>query len=140
MAKDIARQFDEAGISYLKEVDLKNIPSIKKVLGKDNKRFDFVIKSSEKKYLIEVNYYSSKGSKVTEIPRSYMDVANKINSVPGYEFVWITDGPGWKSAKEHLHEAYEKIPHVYNLTTLQNFIKLLDVRTMGKQLSLFDFK
>ena len=140
MAKDIARQFDKAGISYKKEVDSKNIPSIKEVLGKDNKRFDFVIKSSEKEYLIEVNYYASTGSKVTEIPRSYTDVAKKINSVPGYEFVWITDGPGWKSAKVSLHEAYEEIPHVYNLTTLQNFIKLLDVRTMGKQLSLFDFK
>lgn len=127
MAKDIARQFDEAGISYLKEVGSKNIPSIKEVLGKDSKRFDFVIKSSGKEYLIEVNYYGSNGSKVTEIPRSYTDVAKKINSVPGYEFVWITDGPGWESAKEQLHEAYEEIPHVYNLTTLQNFIKLLDV-------------
>ena len=140
MAKDIARQFDKAGIFYQKEVDSKNIPSIKKVLGKDSKRFDFVIKSSEKEYLIEVNYYGSNGSKVTEIPRSYMNVAKKINSVPGYEFVWITDGPGWELAKEQLHEAYEEIPHVYNLTTLQNFIKLLDVRTMGKQLSLFDFE
>lgn len=140
MAKDIARQFDKAGIFYQKEVDSKNIPSIKKVLGKDSKRFDFVIKSSEKEYLIEVNYYGSNGSKVTEIPRSYMNVAKKINSVPGYEFVWITDGSGWKLAKEQLHEAYEEISHIYNLTTLQNFIKLLDVRTMGKQLSLFDFE
>lgn len=140
MSKDIARQFDEAGIFYQKEVVSKNIPSIKKVLGKDSKRFDFVIKSSEKEYLIEVNYYGSNGSKVTEIPRSYMNVAKKINSVPGYEFVWVTDGPGWEKAKEQLHEAYEEIPHVYNLATLQNFIKLLDVRTMGKQLSLFDFE
>lgn len=140
MSKDIARQFDEAGIFYQKEVVSKNIPSIKKVLGKDSKRFDFVIKSSEKEYLIEVNYYGSNGSKVTEIPRSYMNVAKKINSVPGYEFVWITDGPGWGKTKEQLHEAYEEIPHVYNLTTLQNFIKLLDVRTMGKELSLFNFE
>ena len=44
-----------------------------------------------------------------------MDVAKKINSVEGFEFVWITDGIGWKSAKNKLQEAYGIIPSVYNL-------------------------
>lgn len=77
MAKDIARQFDEAGILYQQEVDAKSIPLVKKALGKDSKRFDFVIKNPKKEYLVEVNYYGSNGSKVTEIPRSYMDVSKK---------------------------------------------------------------
>lgn len=77
MAKDIARQFDEAGIVYEQEVVSRNIPSIKKALGNDRKRFDFVIKNVEKEYLIEVNYYGSNGSKVTEIHRSYMNIAKK---------------------------------------------------------------
>lgn len=140
MAKDIARQFDEAGILYQQEVDAKSIPLVKKALGKDSKRFDFVIKNPKKEHLVEVNYYGSNGSKVTEIPRSYMDVSKKINSVPGYEFVWITDGPGWKKAKEQLHEAYEEIPHVYNLATLQDFIKQIATISMGQELSLFDFE
>lgn len=72
--------------------------------------------------MVEVNYYGTQGSKVTEIPRSYMDVAKKINSVDGYEFVWITDGIGWKKAKEQLNEAYDEIPSIYNLSTLQDFI------------------
>lgn len=72
--------------------------------------------------MVEVNYYGTQGSKVTEIPRSYMDVAKKINSVDGYEFVWITDGIGWKMAKEQLNEAYDEIPSIYNLSTLQDFI------------------
>lgn len=130
MAKDIARQFDEAGIIYEQEVVSRNIPSIKKALGNDRKRFDFVIKNAEKEYLIEVNYYGSNGSKVTEIHRSYMNIAKKINSVPGYEFVWVTDGPGWEKAKEQLHEAYEEIPHVYNLATLQDFIKQIAAKSL----------
>ena len=122
MASKIAQQFDEANISYEREVQSKKIPAIKLVLGKDSKRFDFVISCPNKKYLVEVNYYGTQGSKVTEIPRSYMDVAKKINSVKGFEFVWITDGPGWDKAKEQLNEAYDEIPNVYNLKTLQDFI------------------
>ena len=122
MASKIAQQFDEANISYEREVQSKKNPAIKLVLGKDSKRFDFVISCPNKKYLVEVNYYGTQGSKVTEIPRSYMDVAKKINSVKGFEFVWITDGPGWEKAKEQLNEAYDEIPNVYNLKTLQDFI------------------
>lgn len=122
MASKIAQQFDEANISYELEVQSKKFPAIKSVLGKDSKRFDFVISCPSKKYLVEVNYYGTQGSKVTEIPRSYMDVAKKINSVEGFEFVWITDGIGWKKAKEQLNEAYDEIPNVYNLNTLQDFI------------------
>ena len=122
MASKIAQQFDEANISYVREVQSKKCPAIKSVLGKDSKRFDFVISCPSKKYLVEVNYYGTQGSKVTEIPRSYMDVAKKINSVEGFEFVWITDGIGWKKAKEQLNEAYDEIPNVYNLNTLQDFI------------------
>lgn len=122
MASKIAQQFDETNISYEREVQSKNFPAIKSVLGKDSKRFDFVISCPSKKYLVEVNYYGTQGSKVTEIPRSYMDVAKKINSVEGFEFVWITDGIGWKKTKEQLNEAYDEIPNVYNLNTLQDFI------------------
>ncbi|WP_315504836.1 DpnII family type II restriction endonuclease, partial [Capnocytophaga sputigena] len=40
-----------------------------------------------------------------------------------YEFVWITDGQGWLSAKNKLEEAYNAIPSVYNLTTLNKFVE-----------------
>ena len=54
--------------------------------------------------------------------RSYTDIAPKINSLQGFEFVWITDGLGWRSAKNKLEEAFMTIPSVYNITTLQTFI------------------
>ena len=53
---------------------------------------------------------------------TYSDIAPKINSVPGFEFVWITDGIGWNSAKNKLQEAYSIIPSVYNLTNISSFI------------------
>ncbi len=118
----VARVFDKNNIDYRQEVYSSEWPAITKVLGDDEKRFDFVIQTVQKTYLIEVNFYSGGGSKLNEVARSYSDIAPKINSVPGFEFVWITDGIGWKSARNKLQEAYNIIPSIYNLTDITNFI------------------
>lgn len=81
------------------------------------------METPSKVYLMEVNFYSGGGSKLNEVARSYSDIAPKINSVPGFEFIWITDGIGWKSARNKLQEAFSIIPGVYNLTSIQEFIK-----------------
>lgn len=121
----VASIFKENGIPYRQEVYSSEWPEITNVLGDDEKRFDFVVKTDKKTYLIEVNFYSSGGSKLNEVARSYSDIAPKINSVPGFEFVWITDGVGWKSAKTKLKEAYSIIPGIYNLTDIVDFIKTI---------------
>lgn len=121
----VARIFDKAGVKYRQEVYSSEWPAISRVLGDDEKRFDFVVKSKNKTYLIEVNFYSGGGSKLNEVARSYSDIAPKINSVPGFEFVWITDGIGWKSAKNKLQEAYSIIPSIYNLTNIKTFLETL---------------
>ena len=125
MENMIAHVFDNQGISYRQEVYSSEWPAISKVLGDDEKRFDFVIETEQKIFLIEVNFYSSGGSKLNEVARSYSDIAPKINSVSGFEFVWITDGIGWKSARNKLQEAYNIIPSIYNLTNMQDFINLI---------------
>lgn len=125
MENMIAHVFDNHGISYRQEVYSSEWPAISKVLGDDEKRFDFVIETEQKIFLIEVNFYSSGGSKLNEVARSYSDIAPKINSVSGFEFVWITDGIGWKSARNKLQEAYNIIPSIYNLTNMQDFINLI---------------
>lgn len=123
MEKMVANIFDKNNISYRKEVYSTEWQNLQFVLGDDEKRFDFVIETSVKTYLIEVNFYSGGGSKLNEVARSYSEIAPKINSVLGFEFVWITDGIGWKSAKNKLQEAYNIIPNIYNLTSLDTFIK-----------------
>jgi type II restriction enzyme len=119
----VARILDKNSIRYRQEVYSSEWPKITKVLGDDEKRFDFVIETKDKTYLIEVNFYSGGGSKLNEVARSYSEIAPKINSVPGFEFVWITDGIGWNSAKNKLQEAYSIIPSVYNLTNISSFIE-----------------
>ena len=124
MENTVAQLFRNAGIKFRQEVYSSEFPELS-VLGTDEKRFDFLIESKGTKYLIEVNFYSGGGSKLNEVARAYTELAPKINSLKGYEFVWITDGIGWKSARSKLEEAFNTIPSVYNLTSINNFIKLL---------------
>lgn len=125
MESRVAGLLNAAGISYNEQVSSCNYPELEAVLGVDQKVFDFVITTRSKTYLIEVNFYSGGGSKLNEVARSYTDVAPKVNSVPGFEFVWITDGIGWHSAKNKLQEAFAAIPCIYNLTTINEFIDKL---------------
>lgn len=121
----VAKIFTLNGIPFRREVYYTEFPEIVKALGADNKRFDFVIRTKETIYLIEANFYSSGGSKLNEVARSYSELAPKINAVPGFEFVWITDGIGWESARNKLEEAFVHIPKVYNLTNITEFIDLV---------------
>lgn len=122
MAEAVAKVFDEAGVAYEEEVNSTSFNDLTG-LGKDLKRFDFVIRKKDKIFLIETNFYNEGGSKPNEVARAYSDIAPKINANKKYEFVWITDGQGWLSAKNKLEEAYGIIPRVYNLTTLPFFVE-----------------
>ena len=108
-----------------KEVQCKYLPDVKSVLGKDIKRFDFVVRTKVQTYLIEVNFYSKGGgSKPSEVARAYSELSPKINGIEGYKFVWITDGRGWDGVGS-FREAYEEIPYVFNLTNIQDFVNLV---------------
>lgn len=121
MAKRIYNIFTENSIPFRMEVNSTEFDEMK-CLGKDIKRFDYVITLSQKTYLIEVNFYTTGGSKLNEVARSYSEIAPKINNFPNYEFIWITDGIGWESARNKLEEAYSIIPGIYNLTNIDDFI------------------
>lgn len=125
MERMIARIFTTNNISFRQEVYSSEWPEITNVLGDDEKRFDFVVQKNGTTYLIEVNFYSGGGSKLNEVARSYSEIAPKINTVNGFEFVWITDGIGWRSAKNKLQEAYSIIPSIYNLTNIADFLEVL---------------
>ncbi|MBQ8760260.1 MAG: type II restriction endonuclease [Bacteroidales bacterium] len=121
MENTVASIFDSHNIPYRQEVYSSDYPELS-ILGEDEKRFDFVIETKNKTYLIEVNFYSGGGSKLNETARAYTELAPKINALNNFEFVWITDGQGWLSAKNKLEEAFYAIPSVFNLTSINDFI------------------
>ena len=110
------------GIEHRMEVYSHEFPALQKALGADEKRFDFVIETKRCTYLIEVNFYNGGGSKPNEVARAYRELSPIVNKVDGFEFVWITDGQGWNSARNKLEEAYNEIDRMYNFESLSNFL------------------
>ena len=90
--------------------------------GKTEKRFDFVIKMDRMIYGIETNFYTSSGSKLNETARSYTTLALEADTIPGFTFVWFTDGKGWRDARNNLEETFAIMEHIYNINDLENNI------------------
>lgn len=121
----------EAGVTYLKE---KYDREVEELFGLDlsaitanrtsTKRFDFVVEAANKVFGIETNFYTGGGSKLNETARSYKLIAEEARNIDGFEFVWITDGGGWKSARRNLHETFLVLPTLYNIRDLENGIFL----------------
>ena len=78
MSKAVSLLFDREEVYYKKEVNSTLFLDIES-LGVDVKRFDFVIKTKKKTYLIETNFYNTGGSKLNEVARAYSEVVFKIN-------------------------------------------------------------
>lgn len=62
----------------------------------------------------EVNFYTTAGSKPSEIKRSYGNVLEALRD-EGVELLWITDGKGYRDMHRSLRDAYVILPNIYNL-------------------------
>lgn len=125
--EDLVESFiKKAKFEYYKELYL---PAVEEKWGVDlslisnegtsTKRWDFVIKTKNTVYLVETNFYSSGGSKLNEVARSYENIAEKVKHIDGVEFIWVTDGAGWKSARRNLEETFNVMEHIYNIEDME---------------------
>ena len=90
------------------------------IVDKSNRAFDFAIDNNDKLFLIETNYYSGGGSKLKSTAGEYKELHNFIKSGnEEHEFIWITDGKGWLTAKNPLEETFNYIDYVLNLDMLE---------------------
>lgn len=92
--------------------------------GTSTKRWDFVVKTDKTIYVIETNFYGGGGSKLNETARSYKMIAEEARDVIGVEFVWVTDGGGWRSARRNLEETFNTMQHLYNINDMENGVFL----------------
>ena len=90
--------------------------------GKAEKRFDFVLKTDNMIYGMETNFYASGGSKLNETARSYKQIAQEVDTIDGFTFVWFTDGKGWQSAKHNLEETFDVLETMYSIADMENGI------------------
>lgn len=118
-----AEYYKEMYITEIEEkwgVDLSTISAE----GTSTKRWDFVVKTGKTIYVIETNFYGGGGSKLNETARSYKMIAEEARDIVGVEFVWITDGGGWRSARRNLEETFNTMQHLYNINDMENGIFL----------------
>ena len=108
---------------YLSDVEKKwNVDlSAISAQGTSEKRWDYVVKTPTNIFLIETNFYTSGGSKLNEVARSYKMIAEEAQNIPNVQFVWLTDGKkGWVSARRNLEETFNVLPTLYNITDMEN--------------------
>lgn len=81
-----------------------------------NRKADFILMNTDKGRVvnIEVNFYSDTGSKPQEIVDSYINRQKELKE-NGFEFVWITDGYGWKGQKNQIEKGFRKVNYLLNL-------------------------
>lgn len=93
-----------------------------------DRRFDYAIVDPTRRISIEVNYYDKEGSKPQEIVDSYIERANEL-AQSNWDFVWVTDGPGWKGDTPQLRKAFHSMAAILNLDFCQRGVleAILDV-------------
>ena len=119
----------KTGVTYYKEMYLSEIEnkwnvdlSAISADGTTTKRWDFVVKTNNNIFVIETNFYSGGGSKLNETARSYKMIAEESKSIKNVDFVWITDGAGWTSARRNLEETFNVLDNMYNIADMENGI------------------
>ncbi len=131
MERLVEKFLHEAGVTYHKEMYLAEVEKIFgldlsaiSAAGTSTKRFDFVVEAANKIFGIETNFYTGGGSKLNETARSYKLIAEESRDIEGFEFVWITDGNGWKSARRNLKGTFLALDMLYNIRDLEDGIFL----------------
>ncbi|MCD5409351.1 MAG: hypothetical protein LRZ87_01090 [Methanocellales archaeon] len=108
----------------------KYVDGIIKTKDKKPKKFDLIIFSDYKpKYLFEMNFYSTAGTKIGINQGEYIDLNNYIRkNFSDLEFYWIADGNYWLTTQGRTR--YLKL--------LQYFEKIFNINTFKEHLN--DFK
>jgi len=103
-------------INKEKGLNLSFEPQMYVDLANERKKIDYVIlQNSKQKIAIEVNFYSTSGSKPSEVlGRAYPEVQENLKK-KGLGFIVITDGIGWESMKPVISTAYEKLDYLMNI-------------------------
>lgn len=127
MENTVERFIKKTGLPYRKEMYLEELCGLWDIdmskfseTEKTVKRFDFVVDAGKTVFAIEVNFYTASGSKLNETARSYKMISEMSRDIEGFEFVWITDGKGWKSTKNSLHETFNAMDNIFCIKELED--------------------
>jgi len=112
---------NKLGLEYLSQATarkIKNKWNIDVEVDKSSRSIDFAINNKGKLFFIECNFYGGGGSKLKSTAIEYVEM-NRYWNRQGIEFIWITDGAGWKSTLKPLREYFDKADYLLNLEFLK---------------------
>lgn len=112
---------------YKKEVKLSDFFEFKTIKQSNfkNKRIDYYFEYKECKYLVELNYFNTSGSKIDSESDRFIalnEFINNNNKDNKYIFMYITDGSGWEKHSKKLEMILSSIEHCYNFKMFQDFM------------------
>lgn len=114
---------EQATSSNIKSLWDKDVP-----IDVERRRFDLAIynETLDKLYVCETNYYGGGGSKLKTVAGEFQYLNSLISEKDDIEFIWLTDGQGWKTARHPLNAAFKDIDYIFNLHMLERgFLKAL---------------
>jgi hypothetical protein len=119
----IAEFCNARGFEYLAQAKprvIKEKWGVDVEIDKSERSFDFAVynpKTGNLK-LIETNFYNGGGSKLKAVCGEFKAIYDELKR-QGIDFIWVTDGLGWHTAKRPLEEVYNHNEHLFNLTMLE---------------------
>ncbi len=118
----VSETANELNFKYMSQATSKKIKkewNIDVKVDKSSRIIDFAINKNGKLYFIEVNFYGGGGSKLKSTATEYIKM-NEYWNTQNIEFIWITDGAGWKSTLKPLREYFDKADYLLNLEMLKD--------------------
>ncbi len=118
----VADSCQNLGLQYLAQATSKKIKlhwGLDVIVDKSSRQLDFAINKNGKLFFIECNFYGGGGSKLKSTATEYIEM-NRYWNKQGIEFIWITDGAGWKSTLKPLREYFDKADYLLNLEMLKD--------------------
>jgi type II restriction enzyme len=115
---------DKLGYKYLAQANAKKIFEtwgVNVKVDKSSRIIDFVINKNGHLFMIECNFYGGGGSKLKSTATEYVEMYQYWTK-QGFDFIWITDGAGWKSTLKPLREYFDKADYLLNLEMLKDGI------------------
>ena len=113
-------------LSYLSQATPKKINKEWGIHVHDKKSarsFDFAIynKLKNQLFLVETNFYNGGGSKLKSVCGEFKILFNELKK-QNIQFIWITDGFGWKTVKRPLEETFNNNDYIFNIDMRKNEI------------------
>lgn len=113
------------GFEYLAQARATNIKAkwdYEVAVDKSERSFDFAVYNpqTKKMKLFEANFYNGGGSKLKAVCGEFRSLYDELTK-QGIDFVWITDGLGWKTTRRPLEETFNhNNGQVFNLNMLED--------------------